>query len=100
MKNPLALLVALLSLALPASALAAPQEGPGTVTVAPDPLVVPATTVGDQGEWLAVDVSYEGEGEAAIDKVTMFGEESSDSPPTAPTAGRCSAVSTAPPGSR
>ncbi|HZO06682.1 MAG TPA: choice-of-anchor D domain-containing protein [Solirubrobacterales bacterium] len=64
----------LVSLVLPALALAAPQEGPGTVTIAPDPLVVPATTVGNQGEWLAVDVSYEGEGEAAIDKVSLLGE--------------------------
>lgn len=75
MRRKLAPVLALLALALPASALAAPQEGPGTVTIAPDPLVVPATTVGNQGEWLAVDVSYAGEGEAAIDKVTLFGEE-------------------------
>lgn len=62
------------SLALPKLALAAPLEGPGTVMIAPDPLVVPATTVGNQGEWLAVDVSYEGEGEAAIDKISLLGE--------------------------
>lgn len=74
----LPLLAALLTLALPAAAQAAPNEGPGTVTVAPDPLVVPATTVGAQGEWLVVDVSYEGEGEAAIDKITIFGEESGE----------------------
>jgi hypothetical protein len=78
MRKPLALLVALLVLALPASAAAAPQEGPGTVTIAPDPLVVPVTTVGNQGEWLAVDVSYEGEGEAAIDKVSLVGAESGE----------------------
>ena len=66
MHKSLVLIVALFALALPASAAAAPNEGPGTITVAPDPLVVPATTVNYQGEWLAVDISYEGEGEAAV----------------------------------
>ncbi len=78
MKKSLAILVALFALALPAGALGAPLEGPGTVTVAPDPLVVPATTVGYQGEWLAVDVSYEGEGEAAINKIALSGGESNE----------------------
>lgn len=78
MKKPLALLVALVALALPASAFAAPFEGPGTVTIAPDPLVVPATTVGYQGEWLTVDVSYEGEGEAGVEKIALSGGETSE----------------------
>lgn len=78
MKKTLASLAALFILALPASAFAAPFEGPGTVTIAPDPLVVPATTVGYQGEWLTVDVSYEGEGEAAVNKVMISGGDSGE----------------------
>jgi hypothetical protein len=78
MKKPLALLVVLSALALPGSALAAPFEGPGTITIAPDPLVVPATTVGYQGEWLTVDVSYEGEGEAGVEKIALSGGETSE----------------------
>lgn len=78
MKKTLVLLAALFTLALPASALAAPFEGPGTVMIAPDPLVVPASTVGYQGEWLTVDVSYEGEGEAVVNKVALSGGETSE----------------------
>ncbi|MDX6623172.1 MAG: hypothetical protein QOE75_1104 [Solirubrobacterales bacterium] len=78
MRKSFVLLVALFALALPASALAAPLEGPGTVTIAPDPLVVPATTVGYQGEWLTVDVSYEGDGEAGVEKIALSGGEASE----------------------
>ena len=78
MKKTIALLVALSALLLPSAALAAPTEGAGTITVAPDPLVVPATTVGYQGEWLTVDISYEGEGEAVVDKVVLSGGETSE----------------------
>jgi hypothetical protein len=78
MKKSLVSLLVLFALVLPASALAAPFEGPGTVTLAPDPLVVPATTVGYQGEWLAVDVSYEGEGEAGVEKIALNGAEPSE----------------------
>lgn len=78
MKKSLVLLAALFALALPASALAAPFEGPGTVTIAPDPLVVPATTVGYQGEWLTVDISYAGEGEAGVEKIALSGGEASE----------------------
>lgn len=78
MKKSLVLLIALSALALPAAATAAPNEGPGTVAIAPDPVLVPTTTVGNQGEWLAVDVSYAGEGEAAIDKISLLGEEAGE----------------------
>lgn len=78
MKTTLALLVALFALALPAAAVAAPNEGPGTVTIAPTPLEVPPATVGAEGERLAVDISYEGDGEAAIDKLTLLGEEAGE----------------------
>jgi len=78
MKRTLASLVALFALVLPATAAAAPLEGSGTISVAPDPLVVPATTVGYQGEWLAVDVSYEGEGEAVVNKVALSAGETGE----------------------
>lgn len=74
-----AILVLLLAaLALPAAALAAPEEGSGTLTVAPDPIVLPTTTVGNQSPAQAVTLGYQGEGEVSINKVTIEGGESSE----------------------
>jgi hypothetical protein len=64
--------------ALPASALAAPEEGAGTVSTSPEPIVLPATTVNNQSPFQTVHVSYEGEGEASVNKVTIEGEESGE----------------------
>lgn len=65
-------------LILPGAASAAPEEGTGTLLMNPNPVVVPTTTVGDQGEWQAVDVSYEGEGEVFIDKIALDGPEAGE----------------------
>lgn len=70
--------LALAALALPAGALAAPEEGEGTVSVSPNPIVLPATTVNNQSAAQTVQISYEGEGEASVNKVTIEGEESGE----------------------
>lgn len=72
------LVLLLAALALPAAVLAAPEEGSGTLTVAPDPVVLPATTVGNQSPAQTVVLGYEGEGEASINKVTIEGEEAGE----------------------
>lgn len=79
MRKTLAFTAALLALfALPATASAAPEEGNGTLLLSPSPVVVPTTTVGDQGQWQTVDVSYEGEGEVSIDKISLEGPEAGE----------------------
>ncbi len=72
------LALALAAVALPASALAAPEEGVGTVSVSPDPIVLAPTTVNSQSPSQTVHVSYEGEGEASVNKITIEGEESGE----------------------
>ncbi|HEV7562109.1 MAG TPA: choice-of-anchor D domain-containing protein [Solirubrobacterales bacterium] len=72
------LFLLLTALALPAAVLAAPEEGSGTLTAAPDPIVLATTTVGNQSPAQAVTLGYEGEGEASINKVTIEGEESGE----------------------
>ncbi|MDX6625157.1 MAG: hypothetical protein QOE56_146 [Solirubrobacterales bacterium] len=72
------LVLVLTSLALPAVVLAAPEEGSGTLTVAPDPIVLSATTVGNQSPAQTVTLGYEGEGEASVNKVTIEGEEAGE----------------------
>lgn len=71
-------LLTIVVLALPAAASAAPEEGPGTLTVAPDPVVLGPTTVGNQSPAQPVQIGYEGEGEAAINKVTIEGGEAGE----------------------
>jgi hypothetical protein len=72
------LALALAAVALPASALAAPEEGIGTVSVSPDPIVLAPTTVNNQAPAQTVQISYEGEGEASVNKLTIEGEESGE----------------------
>jgi hypothetical protein len=72
------LVLLLTALALPASSLAAPEEGPGTLTVSPDPVVLPTTTVGNQSQAQVLTLGYEGEGVASINKVTIEGEEAGE----------------------
>jgi hypothetical protein len=75
----LALAAALLGLAVsPAGALAAPEEGDGTLKVSPDPIVLPTTTAGSQSNTQTVAIGYEGEGEVFISKVTIEGSESGE----------------------
>ncbi len=76
----LVLVLALLVLgALPALAAAAPEEGDGTLTVSPaEPIALPTTTAGYQSVQQTVKLSYEGEGEVFIDKVTVEGEDSGE----------------------
>lgn len=65
-------------LALPAAASAAPEEGPGLpLTVSPSPIVVPKTTVGNNGAALQVEITNPGE-EAFVDKVALVGEEAGE----------------------
>jgi hypothetical protein len=71
-------LLAIAALALPAASFAAPEEGPGTLTVSPDPVVLVPTTVGNQSAAQTVQIGYEGEGEASINKVTIEGEEAGE----------------------
>jgi hypothetical protein len=72
------LALALVALAIPAGADAAPEEGVGTVSASPEPIVLPPTTVNNQSPFQTVHVSYEGEGEASVNKVTIEGEESAE----------------------
>ncbi len=72
------LALALAAVALPASALAAPEEGAGIVSVSPDPVALGATTVNNQSPTQTVQIGYEGEGEASVNKVTIEGEESGE----------------------
>jgi hypothetical protein len=71
-------LLAIVALALPGAALAAPFEGPGTVSASPEPIVLAPTTVGNQSPTQTVQISYEGEGEASVNKVTIEGEEAGE----------------------
>lgn len=68
----------LLAAALAPVAEAAPTEGSGSLTVSPNPIVLPATTVGNQTSPQTVTLGYEGEGEAWVNKVTIEGEESGE----------------------
>jgi len=72
------LALALAAVALPASALAAPEEGVGIVSVSPDPVALGATTVNNQAPTQTVQIAYEGEGEASVNKITIEGEESGE----------------------
>jgi HYDIN/CFA65/VesB family protein len=74
------ILVLLLAAAalIPARALAAPMEGPGSpLTASPSPIVVPTTTSGYNGAALEVEITNPGE-EAWIDKVTIEGPEAGE----------------------
>ena len=71
-------LFATAALALPSTVLAAPEEGSGTLTVSPDPILLSPTTVGNQSPAQTVTLGYEGEGEASINKVTIEGEEAGE----------------------
>jgi hypothetical protein len=70
--------LALAAFALPTSALAAPEEGSGTLTVSPQPLVLAPTTVNGQSQPQTFQLGYEGEGEVSINKVTIEGEEAGE----------------------
>jgi hypothetical protein len=72
------LALALAAIALPARALAAPEEGNGTLTVSPQTLVTPPTTVNGQSSPQPVQIGYEGEGEVSINKVTIEGPEAGE----------------------
>lgn len=75
----LAVLAALLGFAaLPAIAVAAPEEGDGVLKVSPDPIVLPTTTAGFQSNVQSVTIGYEGEGEVSINEVTIEGAESGE----------------------
>ena len=72
-------LLTLLLVALPASAAAAgPGEGSGVLTASPDPIVLAATTVGNQSPADSITFRYEGEGEVWINKVAIEGEDSGE----------------------
>jgi hypothetical protein len=71
-------LLMIAALAVPAASLAAPEEGSGTLTASPDPIVLAPTTVGNQSPAQTIQIGYEGEGEAAINKVTIEGEEAGE----------------------
>lgn len=78
MKKALVLLIALFTVSLPATALAAPIEGSGSpLSVSPLPVVVPKTTVGNNGAALRLEITNPGE-EAFVDKVTLEGEEAGE----------------------
>ncbi|HEX3240672.1 MAG TPA: choice-of-anchor D domain-containing protein [Solirubrobacterales bacterium] len=63
---------------IPARALAAPVEGPGSpLTVEPSPIVVPTTTTGYNGAAIEAQITNPGE-DANIDKVTLEGPEAGE----------------------
>ncbi len=72
----LSLLVA--ALLAPAAVAAPGSEGSGSLKASPDPIVLAATTVGDQSPVQAISIGYEGEGEVWINKVTIEGAESGE----------------------
>jgi hypothetical protein len=71
-------LLTIAALVLPGAALAAPFEGPGTVSASPEPIVLAPTTVGNQSPTQTVQISYEGEGEASVNKVTIEGGDAGE----------------------
>ncbi|HEX4669389.1 MAG TPA: choice-of-anchor D domain-containing protein [Solirubrobacterales bacterium] len=74
------LAMALASLVLPASILAAPlPEGSDPVlTLSPQPAVVPTTTVGNQSPTLEFVLHNESAEEAAVDKIALEGEDAGE----------------------
>ena len=74
------LALALAALAPPASSLAAPlPEGSDPVlTISPAPAVLPSTTVGNQSAPVEFELRNEGAEGAAIEKVTLGGEEAGE----------------------
>jgi len=70
------LALVLAALVLPGGALAAPEEGNGTLTASP--LTLPPNTVNYQSSPQSIQLSYEGEGEVSINKVTIEGEEAGE----------------------
>ncbi len=74
------LAIALAALVLPASSLAAPPpEGSDPVlTVSPQPLVVPTTTVGNQSPMVAFELHNESSEAAAIDKLMLAGADAGE----------------------
>ncbi len=76
----LAISLALLACALvaPAAALAAPEEGSGTLAVSPSPVVLPPTTVGTQSPLQTISFEYQGSGEVLVQKVAIEGPEAGE----------------------
>jgi hypothetical protein len=74
------LAIALAALVLPASSLAAPQpEGSDPVlALSPQPATLPATTVGNQSPTVEFQLRNESGEEAAIEKVTLEGEDAAE----------------------
>jgi hypothetical protein len=74
------LVIALAALLLPASSFAAPApEGSDPVlTLSPQPAVVPTTTVGNQSQTVEFELHNESGEEAAVEKVTLEGEDAGE----------------------
>lgn len=72
------LALALAAVALPASALAAPEEGNGTLSPAVSPIVLPPTTINNQSPTQTVSLGYSGEGEVSVNKVTIEGADAGE----------------------
>jgi hypothetical protein len=74
------LAIALAALLLPASSLAAPlpEGGDPVLTLSPQPAVVPTTTVGNQSQTVEFELHDESGEEAAIEKVTLEGEDAGE----------------------
>jgi hypothetical protein len=74
------LAIALAALVLPASSLAAPLPGGGDPALAllPQPATLPVTTVGNQSPTLEFQLRDESGEEAAIEKVTLEGEDAGE----------------------
>jgi hypothetical protein len=66
------------ALAAPAAALAAPEEGSGTLIASPSPFVLPPTTVGTQSAMQTVSFEYQGSGEVQVQKVAIEGPEAGE----------------------
>lgn len=73
-----ALALLLLSLATAPAALAAPEEGSGTLTAMPSPIVLPATTAGTQSPPRTVTFEYQGSGEVLVQKLAIEGPEAGE----------------------
>lgn len=65
-------------LAAPSAALAAPEEGSGTLLASPTPIVLPPTTVSTQSAMQAVSFEYQGSGEVQIQKLAIDGPEAGE----------------------
>jgi HYDIN/CFA65/VesB family protein len=73
-----ALALLLLSLVAAPAALAAPEEGSGTLSAEPSPIVLPPTTVGTQSPMRTVTLEYQGSGEVNVQKLAIEGPEAGE----------------------